>query len=735
MCERLAVVMPVYNEEEAIGPVLRKWAEALSRLGIDFTIFAYNDGSKDHSLEVMRSVAEEYPGRITPVDKPNTGHGPTILLGYRQAVSAGFDWVFQIDSDDEMGPESFSQLWDARGDKDFLVGWRDGRTQALPRKLISAVSRMSVRLLYGKGIHDVNTPYRLMRVSAFREAYESIPSDTFAPNVILTGIAACEGFRDAQFAVPQRDRQTGEVSIKKWKLARAAMKSFCQTIVYSSEHYRRVGLALLMLVFVAVTVLNLPCATNVSHGDIAVYCAAGELQTRGVALYRGFFDHKGPFFHSVYHLSFLLTRSIWGVWFAESLLCGLSIFLMYWALTKRTGCFLSSLWCIGLIVGVEYGFYLPDRFSAELSVLGLALLIGWGNRTSIHFLNGCIASLVFFSKPTYVIFFVAVGLYLLIDAFRKRRISYLLAYVAGGLLTLVFFIAVMYAKGILPAFWDCCIRFNALYAADLNHQPCPLLKVIRYCRYMLPLTLFSLFVGCKYRRKVDLSAAVCWLIFVSWAVWCSSKGWIWSNDCTLARFALFLPALLPVGLWGIPRKRCRSIHFCLLLALFLVFNCGFRYFYKLNVQSLIHAVAIRHDPLPTDPVIDFIRTQPDSSLFAWGLPGLERGFNTKTGRPNPTAFYYRMPFMIDGYFTQERIDDFIARLDAASPCIFVFSYGDPLTERESTVLCGKERPVLVLDRIRGYVRENHYLAKKFDDGRTVYFPNQWRDDPAVKTDP
>ncbi|MBR2692687.1 MAG: glycosyltransferase family 2 protein, partial [Thermoguttaceae bacterium] len=266
MSERLAVVMPVYNEEEAIGPFLRKWAEALSRLGIDYTIFAYNDGSKDHSLEVMRSVAEEYPGKITPVDKPNSGHGPTILLGYRQAAAAGFDWVFQIDSDDEMGPESFSQLWDARGDKDFLVGWRDGRTQALPRKLISAVSRASVRLLYGKGIHDVNTPYRLMRVSAFREAYESIPPDTFAPNVILTGIAARESFRDAQFEVPQRDRQTGEVSIKKWKLAKVAMKSFWQTIVYSSEHYRRVGLALLMLVFVLVAFLNIPPASHL-RGD------------------------------------------------------------------------------------------------------------------------------------------------------------------------------------------------------------------------------------------------------------------------------------------------------------------------------------------------------------------------------------------------------------------------------------------------------------------------------------
>ena len=730
MSDRLAVVMPVYNEEEAIGPVLRKWAEALSRLEIDYTIFAYNDGSKDRSLEAIRSVAQEYPGKIIATDKPNSGHGPTILLGYRQAAAAGYDWVFQVDSDDEMEPESFSQLWDARENNDFLLGWRDGRTQTLPRKIISAVSRVSVYLLYGRGIRDVNTPYRLMRVSVFGDAYETIPSDTFAPNVILTGIAAQERFRVAQYAVPQRDRQTGEVSIKKWKLAKAALKSFWQTAAYSSEHYRRVGLALLILVFIAVTFLNIPCASNIGE-DIAVYRASGELQTRGVALYKDFFDHKGPFFHYLYYLSFLLTGSIWGVWIAESFLCGLSIFLMYFALTKRIGCFFPSLWCIGLLVGVEYGFYFPDRFSTELAVLGLALWFGWRNRASIYFLNGCLASLVFFTKPTYVIFFVAAGLYLLIDTLRNKRTSYFVSYVTGGVLTMAVFIGVMFARGILPAFWDCCIRFNALYAADMNHQSSPLLEVIYFCRYLLPLTLFSLWVGWKHRRKVDISAAICWLLFAGWAIICSSKAWVCSNGCTLARFALFLPVLLPLGLWGIPRKKSQSVLFCLLLVLFLVFNCGFAGFYKLNVQRLCRAATTWGEHVPVDPVVEYINAQPDSCLFVWGMPGLERGFNTKTGRLNPTTFYYGMPFMIDGFFTPKRIDQLIARLDEASPCIMVSPYGDFLEKTEPFVLLGKVRPLLALDRIRDYVRENHYLAKTFDDGTTVYLPNQWRDESTV----
>lgn len=232
--DKLAIVMPVYNEEEAIGPVLDKWVNAIDQLGIDYTINPYNDGSKDDSFKVIQKKEEEHPGKVIAHTKPNGGHGPTILQGYREAAAAGYDWIFQIDSDDEMGPEGFPELWNKRNEFDFLVGIRDGRKQALPRKIISAVSRLTVKLFYGcGGIWDVNTPYRLMRASVFAEIYKAIPDNTFAPNVIISGMAARRKMRCFESRVPQKDRQTGEVSIKKWKLFKAAAKSLFQTISFA----------------------------------------------------------------------------------------------------------------------------------------------------------------------------------------------------------------------------------------------------------------------------------------------------------------------------------------------------------------------------------------------------------------------------------------------------------------------------------------------------------------------
>ena len=200
--------------------------------------FDHTTTAQQITLAVMRDVAKVRP-RINVRDKTNSGHGHTILTGYREASKDGFDWIFQIDSDDEMGPDKFLELWNLRGCHDFIVGTRDGRVQTISRKAISFVSRLCVRLFYGKSIWDVNSPYRLMRVSAFKNIYDAIPDDTFAPNVLISGMAARKGFRCRSVLVPQHNRTTGEVSIRRWKLIKAALRSFLQTVIFSMSSRSR----------------------------------------------------------------------------------------------------------------------------------------------------------------------------------------------------------------------------------------------------------------------------------------------------------------------------------------------------------------------------------------------------------------------------------------------------------------------------------------------------------------
>jgi glycosyltransferase involved in cell wall biosynthesis len=194
----LTVVMPVYNEEACIAKVLQSWHEVLRELRIDFMIMALNDGSTDGTENVLRQFRTNDHFQI--INKKNSGHGPTILTGYHEAVEQS-EWVFQVDSDDEMSPEYFHELWNRRHGHDALV--------------------------------DVNTPYRLIRSSLLREIIRGIPADTFAPNLIITGMLARSRARIYNFPVRHEGRKTGTASIVKWKLWRAAGRSFFQTIVFT----------------------------------------------------------------------------------------------------------------------------------------------------------------------------------------------------------------------------------------------------------------------------------------------------------------------------------------------------------------------------------------------------------------------------------------------------------------------------------------------------------------------
>jgi glycosyltransferase involved in cell wall biosynthesis len=223
----LCVVIPVYNEAEIIGRVLDIWAEKLDRLVPNSEIHIYNDGSKDGSLAASNAAAARHP-RVKVHDKPNSGHGPTILLGYRENANA--TWIFQTDSDNEIDHAHFEELWEQREDYDLLIGKRVNRQAHPSRQFISLVSRLVVWIFYGRGVYDVNAPFRLMRGATFRPLYDRIPEDTFAPNIIVAGVACQRKWRVFQTDVSYQFRTTGKVSIMGLKLLKNVIKAFKQVI-------------------------------------------------------------------------------------------------------------------------------------------------------------------------------------------------------------------------------------------------------------------------------------------------------------------------------------------------------------------------------------------------------------------------------------------------------------------------------------------------------------------------
>ncbi|UCD49733.1 MAG: glycosyltransferase [Phycisphaerales bacterium] len=229
MSHELALVMPMYNEEGCAARVVQSWLTTLTDLKVDFLMIILDDGSTDSTAQVLDTFADN--PRVRIIHQANAGHGPTILQGYRQAARLA-DWVFQCDGDDETPSAAFRPLWERRTEYDAVLGFRCERQQSWGRSLLSRCSRLSVRLLFGAGVRDVNVPYRLVRASVLEPIVERIAAETFAPNVLISGALIRTGARICNTPVSCQQRQSG-CSIRPWKLFKGAWRSFTDTLRYA----------------------------------------------------------------------------------------------------------------------------------------------------------------------------------------------------------------------------------------------------------------------------------------------------------------------------------------------------------------------------------------------------------------------------------------------------------------------------------------------------------------------
>ena len=235
----LAVVMPAYNEEEELRRVLPQWLEVLENLRVDYVLHVYDDGSTDGTLQVLQSAAASRP-RLAVHTVPHGGHGPAILRAYRD--NAQIPWIFQADSDGEIPPRYFPQLWDHRHRADFVVGRRLHRREPLPRRTVSRLAFLLTRALFGPGtIQDVNIPFRLLRTAAFRAAFALIPEGTFAPNVLLSGYAAHRRLRIVQVDITEYQPRPRPVtaSLRSWRILPTALRAGWQTVLFRLRLARR----------------------------------------------------------------------------------------------------------------------------------------------------------------------------------------------------------------------------------------------------------------------------------------------------------------------------------------------------------------------------------------------------------------------------------------------------------------------------------------------------------------
>ena len=212
MHDKLYIVIPAYNEEANIRQVVDEWYPIAVAAGEISRLVVVNDGSKDGTLSVLKEEQKLRPQLIVK-DKENSGHGSTILAGYKFALSEGADYVFQTDSDGQTNPKEFEEFYRCRRHYDMVIGSRKSRQDGISRVFVTKILKLVVFLCFHVWVEDANTPFRLMKAETLKREIRYVPKDYFLTNVLLT-VAFTKHNRSIRYIpITFRPRQGGVNSI------------------------------------------------------------------------------------------------------------------------------------------------------------------------------------------------------------------------------------------------------------------------------------------------------------------------------------------------------------------------------------------------------------------------------------------------------------------------------------------------------------------------------------------
>lgn len=224
MNEILFIVMPAYNEEEAIEETIKSWYKVIEKVGEASRLIVFNDGSKDNTSQIVSRLSTELK-QLQLIDKPNSGHGSTCTYAYNYSISQGADFVFQTDSDGQTNPEEFWSFWEQRNQYDFIIGYRALREDGQKRVFASKVLSFVIKIVFRVSVPDSNTPFRLMKVEKLKHLMNAVPTDFFLSNVIISTLVVMRNESQLWLPITFRPRQGGVNSINFKRMFSIGVKS------------------------------------------------------------------------------------------------------------------------------------------------------------------------------------------------------------------------------------------------------------------------------------------------------------------------------------------------------------------------------------------------------------------------------------------------------------------------------------------------------------------------------
>lgn len=182
----LSVLIPFYNEEGNVFPLLEEIHEALA--GIDFEIVCVNDCSGDATGAELAEAAARWPGTVSVLThQARAGKSAALFTGLKRVRGT---WTQLLDGDGQNDINDTARLWPEliaghdTGRLGIIAGKRNSRNDSGFKWLQSRIANGVRRFMLRDDATDTGCGWKLIRTEAFRELPYFASMHRFLPALI-----------------------------------------------------------------------------------------------------------------------------------------------------------------------------------------------------------------------------------------------------------------------------------------------------------------------------------------------------------------------------------------------------------------------------------------------------------------------------------------------------------------------------------------------------------------------
>ena len=209
----ISIVVPVYNEEPNLHPLFHRIYPVMQRMGRPFEIIFTDDGSRDHSIEILKELADTHPEVKVIEFNGNFGQHMAILAAFE--ISTG-EIVVTLDADLQNPPEEIPKLVaEIEKGHDVVGSVRQKRQDTLFRRAASRIVNITTNKMTGMEMSDYGCMLRAYHRNVINNINHCQETTTFIPALAQT-FASNPG----EVSVAHAERAEGESKYSLYRLVR-----------------------------------------------------------------------------------------------------------------------------------------------------------------------------------------------------------------------------------------------------------------------------------------------------------------------------------------------------------------------------------------------------------------------------------------------------------------------------------------------------------------------------------